>query len=208
MWIAGGLLAVLLLSVFVIPLLSLGRSVGGPPGGDVIRYVEPAGSKPGSMNVFIYRPKAWHPQDGRMLVVLHGADRDGSVMREAWRQAADANNVLLIAPEFSEAQFPGPRWFNLGNAVDGIGRLTPREAWTFGALDRAVDAVRAATGATTERFSLYGFSAGAQFVHRYLLLTGAPRVDLFVASSSGWYTLPDPDQDFPCGLRGVAADPS
>jgi predicted esterase len=189
-------------------LFGYGRTRAVQPEGDVIRYFEPAGIKPGLMSVFIYRPKTWHQQGGRILVVLHGADRDGRVMREAWRLAADADNALLIAPEFSEAQFPGPRWFNLGNAVDDNGRLSPREFWTFGALDRAVDAVRAAIGATTERFSLYGFSAGAQFVHRYLLLTGAPRVDQIVASSAGWYTLPDPEQNFPCGLRGVTADPS
>lgn len=175
-------------------------------GRDVLRYFEPAGVTPGPMDVFIHKPAAWRPQDGRLLVVLHGADRNATLLRDTWRPIAERYNLLLIVPEFSEAKFPGTLWYNLGNVTDAARRPQPKAAWTFHALDRAVDAVRQATGAVNDRFQLYGFSAGAQFAHRYLLLTGAPRVDLVVADSGGWYTLPDPTQDYPCGLGGAAPE--
>ncbi|ALA20145.1 hypothetical protein AL346_22145 (plasmid) [Chelatococcus sp. CO-6] len=154
-------------------------------GRDVLRYFEPAGVTPGPMDVFIHKPTAWRPQDGRLLVVLHGADRNATLLRDTWRPIAERYNLLLIVPEFSEAKFPGTLWYNLGNVTDAARRPQPKAAWTFHALDRAVDAVRQATGAVNDRFQLYGFSAGAQFAHRYLLLTGAPRVDLVVADSGG-----------------------
>ncbi|WP_336487912.1 hypothetical protein [Methylobacterium nigriterrae] len=182
------------------------RALRAMPGDSVIRFHEEAGVRPGEMRVFLHRPPGWRPEDGRLLVVLHGAERSGALMRDAWRRAADAYGALVIAPEFSAQQFPGPAWYNLGNVLDARGVIRPRDAWTFSVLDRAVEAVRAATGAAAPRYTLYGFSAGAQFVHRYVLLTGAPGIDRAVAASAGWYTLPDPGLDFPCGLRGTGVE--
>jgi hypothetical protein len=63
--------------------------------------------------------------------------------------------------------------------------------------------VRDRFGATAARYSLYGHSAGAQFVHRFLLLSPSTNVDQAIAANAGWYTLPVFDQDFPYGLRGT-----
>ena len=61
--------------------------------------------------------------------------------------------------------------------------------------------------ATRPGFALYGHSAGAQFVHRYILLTGAPRAEAIIIANAGSYTLPL-DRPFPEGLRGTAANPA
>ena len=52
----------------------------------------------------------------------------------------------------------------------------------------------------TERIDLFGFSGGAQFVHRFAMLAPAP-VRRAVVASAGWYTYLDQDRPFP---RGVA----
>ncbi len=65
-----------------------------------------------------------------------------------------------------------------------------------------------ATGNRSERYSIYGHSAGAQFVHRYLYFMPEARVDRAVAANAGWWTLPDLKVDFPYGLRGSSINES
>jgi hypothetical protein len=111
-------------------------------------------------------------------------------------------------PEFSQEKFPGIRFYNFGNVIGEAGRPTPPAAWSFHALDRVVRAAMAEARARRARYALYGHSAGAQFVHRLVLLTGAPGAEPVVIANSGSYTLPRFDRPFPEGLGGTAADPA
>lgn len=175
-----------------------------PPGSHVLRFEEPGGAVPGPMAVYLHRPAAWRP-DGPLVAVMHGLRRDADAYRAAWAGHAEAGGFLLVCPGFDRTGFPGDRWYNLGNVVDGAGLAQPPAAWSFAALDHAVDAARAACGAERPGFVLYGHSAGAQFVHRYLLLTGAPRVSRTVIANAGWYSMPRRDIAFPYGLGGTQA---
>jgi poly(3-hydroxybutyrate) depolymerase len=163
-----------------------------------ISFEEPSGASAGPMNVHFHRPSAWQP-GGKVVVVMHGMGRNADGYRDAWITASEAHGFLLICPEYSEAKFPGVRFYNYGNAQ------APQAEWTFFALDRAVDATFAALGAAPSAFALYGHSAGAQFVHRYLLLTGAPRARRIIIANSGWYSWPRFDVTFPHGLGQCAA---
>lgn len=172
-----------------------------------IEVAEPGGATAAAMPVWYHRPAAW-PADGRVVVVMHGLNRDADRYRDEWRDLADEQGFLLLVPAFSAAKFPGTRWYNFGNLVDDQGRAVPARDWTYPAFDRVVLAAMRAAGATRPGFALYGHSAGAQFVHRYLLLTGAPRAESVVIANSGSYTLPHADRPFPAGLGGTAADPA
>jgi poly(3-hydroxybutyrate) depolymerase len=163
-----------------------------------LSFEEPSGAAPGPMNVYWHRPAAWRP-GGPVAVVMHGMGRNADGYRDAWIAPAEAHGFLLLCPEYSDAKFPGVRFYNYGNAQ------APEAEWTFPALDRAVDAVLAAQGAAPGPFALYGHSAGAQFVHRYLLLTGAPRARRIIIANSGWYSWPRFDVAFPHGLANCAA---
>lgn len=163
-----------------------------------ISFEEPSGVAPGPMNVFLHRPATWQP-GGAVVVVMHGMDRNAAGYRDAWSAHAEAHGFLLICPEFSAAKFPGVRYFNYGNAQ------AAEAAWTFFALDRAVGAVLAGLGAAPTAFALYGHSAGAQFVHRYLLLTGAPHARRVIIANAGWYSWPSFGIGFPHGLGESAA---
>lgn len=174
-----------------------------PPGSHRIDYEEPCGASPGRMAVYLHRPAAWAPE-GPIVVVMHGIRRDADAYRDAWVAHAEAHGFLLVCPCYGAEAFPGDRWYNLGNAADADGAPQPPSAWTFAALDRAVDVAREACGARREGFALYGHSAGAQFVHRYLILTGAARVSRLIAANSGWYSMPRFDVDFPYGLGRTA----
>jgi hypothetical protein len=50
---------------------------------------------------------------------------------------------------------------------------------------------------------MYGNSAGAQYVLRYLALTDAPDIDLAIASNSGVYMVPDLTSAYPIGMGGL-----
>ena len=158
------------------------------------------------MPVWFHRPAAWDG-DGRVVVVMHGLNRDAGRYRDEWAALAEAGGFLVLVPEFSASKFPGTRWYNFGNLVDDEGRATAPQSWSFHAFDRVVAAAMAAAHATRPGFILYGHSAGAQFVHRYLLLTGAKRAESIVIANAGSYTLAL-DRPFPEGLRGTAVDPA
>jgi poly(3-hydroxybutyrate) depolymerase len=163
-----------------------------------ITFEEPQGAQPGPMAVWGYRPAAWRT-DGPVVAVLHGATRNADGYRDAWAPQAERHGFLLLCPEFTQAKFPREAGYNLANTAAG----RSRSEWWWGAFDRAVEAGRAAMGAERRDYALYGHSAGSQFVHRLLFLTGAPRVTRFVCANAGWYTWPAAGIAFPHGLGGL-----
>lgn len=67
-------------------------------------------------------------------------------------------------------------------------------------MEAIVAEVARMTGANGDRFSLFGFSGGGQFVHRYAI-AHPDRVAGYVVGSAGWYTFPDAQRRYPYGLR-------
>jgi poly(3-hydroxybutyrate) depolymerase len=156
--------------------------------------------------VWYHLPEAIGPATP-VLFVMHGVNRDADRYRDEWSALADQHGFVLVVPEFNEASFPGSAGYNLGNILDRDGRPVPRERWSFSALEPLFDRVRALTGTRVERYDLYGHSAGAQFVHRYVMFMPDARVRRAVAANAGWYTLPDRDVTYPYGLAGQRLPP-
>lgn len=137
---------------------------------------------------------AWAPEgahDGLpLLVVIHGIARNAHGQARAFRPVAQARGWALVAPEFDE------RGHGDYQRLGRVGR-GPRA-------DHALEALVERAG---ERLSLrfgprhlVGFSAGAQFAHRYLM-AHPDRVDALVLGAPGWFTFPDPRRAYPYGLR-------
>jgi hypothetical protein len=145
--------------------------------------------------------KVWYdaPNDlttAEVLVVMHGQSRTGEDYRNSWIAHARRAGALLLVPEFSEALYPGSDAYNLGNI-----EREPESRWSFSLIEPLFDHIRADSGNRSDGYYLYGHSAGAQFVHR-LLLFKQNRVKGAVAANAGWYTAPEPQVEFPYGLRG------
>jgi len=157
---------------------------------------EPAGASSESQRVFYHRPADWQ-SGGRIVIVLHGVDRSASTYRDDWIAQAEHYGFLLICPEFSNAKFRGETWYNLG----GLRRTKDRALWSFAVPDRVFADVRRRFGATASSYSLYGHSAGSQFLHRMLLLAPSSSVDRTIAANAGYYTLPLFDAPYPYGLK-------
>lgn len=155
------------------------------------------------LNVFFYRPAA-AKADTPIVVVMHGEGRNADAYRDAWIAHADALGAVVVSPECSRDLFRGSRQYPQGWVLDDNGQVRPRERWSFHVIDAAFDAAVRRFGSRRTRYLLYGHSAGSQFVHRFMLLTEAERVERAVAANAGWYTLPVTDQAYPYGVRGVS----
>ena len=153
--------------------------------------------------VYLTRPEALSP-DRPIVFVMHGMKRNASEYRDQWHELAKEHEFLLVVPEFSERHFPGSEAYNLGNVFDEKGKLQPRAAWSFSAIEPIFDEVRRRYGMKGRGYALYGHSAGAQFVHRFLYHEPHARVTRVVAANAGWYTMPVFNVEFPYGLRNSA----
>ncbi|WP_395740538.1 CapA family protein [Prosthecobacter sp.] len=158
-----------------------------------------------TLPVWYYVPANAKP-DTAVLFVMHGVKRDAERYRDEWLPHAKERGFILVTPEFSEKDFPGSDGYNTGNMTDAKDKPLPRTEWSFSFLEPIFDAVKAATGNRSERYSIYGHSAGAQFVHRYMYFMPEARVSQAIAANAGWWTLPDLKVKFPYGLRGSVAD--
>jgi hypothetical protein len=152
------------------------------------------------LRVWTYVPSS-APADARILFVLHGVERDAKRYMEDWVRIAERHGVILVAPEFDERRFPGPEYYNQGGVIDPrSGRTRDTKTWTFSVIEPLFDEVRRRTGSKASAYSMYGHSAGAQFVHRFVMLAHPVRLDHAVAANAGWYTWFDPDRPFPKGM--------
>lgn len=86
------------------------------------------------------------------------------------------------------------------------GNFLPRDLWNIGIVDRLFQHIKAVIGSNRKTFGMFGNSAGAQYVLRYLALTEARSVGMAVCCNSDWYMVRDLSVDYPAGIGGLAPD--
>ena len=133
---------------------------------------------------FLFQPERMDPARAP-LVCVHGISRNAEEHARAFAAVAARQQRLLIAPYFDEARF------------DGFQRLV---AGTEQAVENLWRDVESFTGATLAAVDMVGFSAGAQFAHRYALLN-PQRVRSQALVAAGWYTFPSERERFPYGIK-------
>ncbi len=137
-----------------------------------------------AMRVFYYKPKEF-TADRPILFFMHGADRKAAHIPKIAADVLEKCNILLILPEFSEELFPKVESYQYGSV-----RTKPKELWSFYVNDRIFQFVRQNTGTRQQKYHIWGNSAGAQFVHRQLLVGAHEHIEKAFASNAGVYTLP------------------
>lgn len=171
-----------------------------PPGKSTFAITDPAAEPGEPVRIFAYRPDAFTRQSP-ILIALHGYKRNAERYRDDWAVHAENLGALLLAPEFSQKAFPGPRAYEVGNMRTPDRRqFLPVERWSYGVVERLFDRVREMTGSEREGYWLYGHSAGGQFVHRLALFQRGARFEVAIAANAGAYTLARPGERFPYGL--------
>lgn len=165
---------------------------------------------------FLYKPlrtdvplRVWYywpvglTRTSDFMVVMHGVNRDAKNYRDVWVQYAVRENFLLVVPEFSQGDYPGSKSYNLGNIRSSSGQLNPVEQWTFMLIEELFDYLKRITNSSAKTYNIFGHSAGAQFVHRLVMLVPNVRVKTAIAANAGWYTIPTETATFPYGLGTI-----
>lgn len=166
--------------------------------------------KPVSMRLWYTRPdelKANTP----VVMVMHGGRRDADVYRDFWGAYANEYDVLIVAPEISEKDFPTGWGYQVGNwvtadssSVDASkGKRNPPEQSSFAALERAFDKLREAFALETDDYDIWGHGSGAQFVSRMVMLYPQARIGTAVAANAGTYSFPDWSLPLRYGLKNT-----
>ncbi len=156
--------------------------------------------------VWTYVPAGADQKVAPILFVMHGAKREPQRYLSDWIKGAEQGGFVIIAPEFSRAQFSSSRYYNLGGVFDrGSEIARPEAQWAFSAIEPLFDEVVERLEGKQTHYTLYGHSAGSQFVHRFLMLKPDARVKRFLAANAGWYTFADPTITWPFGLAGAPA---
>ena len=155
------------------------------------------------IEVFYYVPESY-TASSKVVFALHGGSRDAEGIRNNMIQKSIDYNFILIAPKFSSSNFSLGDGYNLGNVyVDGdnpsTSTLNDENEWSFSIIEPLFDSVKSSLSLESEKYNLFGFSAGAQFVHRFIQFKPDARFDKVVAGAAGWYTVPDNSIPFPYG---------
>ena len=197
------------------------------PGAGVFRMRGGASHRTSRFDVHYVRPVTWSP-GAPVLIVIPGSGRNSAEYRNAWLAPARARGILVAALGYPETEYDFAA-YQMGSLVRDLTfrnaetsrpnarttvirlrdedisfSLNPdRQTWLFNDFDRVFDHLRAATGASSESYDIFGHSAGAQILHRMTLFHPESRARRIVAANAGFYTLPDRRRGLPTGLAGT-----
>jgi poly(3-hydroxybutyrate) depolymerase len=153
-----------------------------PSGKGSFVFTDAKGRADKPMRVFTYRPRQCD-ENCPIQFVLHGQGRTAANYRDYWEPAADRYGFLVVVPEFTKADWPGGAGYNRGD----VDATQDRNKWGFLVVEHLFDEVRT----TQKDYRIFGHSAGAQFLHRFLYFVPENRSTVAVAANAGWYTLPE-----------------
>ena len=138
---------------------------------------------------------------------MHGIDRAAAEFRNVMAPQAARNGQMVLVPESDIHQFPDFYSYNFGGVRPSAEQhRASTRALNFGIIDRLFAHVRDSISSNRSSFGLFGNSAGAQYVLRYLALTEAHAVDAAVAANCGVYMVPDLAAEYPIGMGGLDLD--
>ena len=153
------------------------------------------------LRVFVSVPKSVKA-DTPVIIIFHGNTRNAQGYRDSWHRTAQKNNVIAVVPEFSSRYFPKIRYRN-GNVRSQKGKALPQDTWLLSGIEPLFEHVREQFNLTTTHYSLYGHSAGAQVVHRFLYFVSDNRASRIVIANAGTYTMPMDSINYVQGIKGV-----
>lgn len=138
----------------------------------------------------LYVPATVHP--ARVLLALHGTDRDTGACREVFVRLADETGCVVVVPLFP-ADVDGPD-------LDGYKYVRHGGVRYDDVLRAVLDQVGVAYGLDISSIVCWGFSGGAQLAERFALVHPS-RVRALALGAPGRVTWLDHRHDWWLGLR-------
>lgn len=143
---------------------------------------------PEPLRYYTYVPDGFQPGQ-KVVAVVHGISRNAREHILAFAPWAQQSGIALVAPLFDREHcrdFQQLGWTGTGWRVDRL-------------LRQAIDELAAGAGADGSKFSIFGYSGGAQFAHRYALAYPGD-IRCLATCAAGYYTWPTSQMAFPYGL--------
>ncbi|MFK8008348.1 MAG: hypothetical protein AB8H03_18465 [Saprospiraceae bacterium] len=178
-----------------------------------------------SIKVYYHQPKNF-TADSKILIVLPGAGRNGDGYRDAWEEASEKYNVLILSPMYSEEDYPFEDYHlgglikksNLRDCIEfventNIAKLDEakfkceinknQSEWIFKDFDRIFNLVVNACHSSQNQYDIFGHSAGGQILHRMAIFNPTSKANRIIAANSGFYTLPNFETTLPFGIKNT-----
>ena len=150
-----------------------------------------------NLDIFYYLPKTIDDET-KIFFVVHGNNRNADDYLKTWIRLTKDENIAIFAPQFKKTSFIN---FNTLQMSTSNGKIrTNTDLYLNNSIDILFEYIKSKFKLADNLYDIYGHSAGAQFVHRYLLLSDNPKVNKAVAANAGWYTFLN-GADFPYGVK-------
>lgn len=158
-----------------------------------------AGLTTDTLPVFYYIPDKFDREMMPVVIGFHGNDRNCSYWIETWKEYADKQGFMFFIPWFRHDDFPTRRYQEVG-IKDAGGSILAPEFRTPALVDSLICHILRYSGTKQRKVTIYGHSAGGQFVHRFMLLNNSPYVKKAIIGNPGWFTFPDTGKNYSYGI--------
>ena len=138
--------------------------------------------------------------DTRILFIMHGGSRDAERYITYWLDAAKDKNVILVAPHFTKKNFP--YYQTLGMATFSGKVINDKRLWLTDSISSFFAYFKNKYNLKHNKYLMFGFSGGTQFIHRYLMYGDDMAIDKAAIGSAGWYTFIN-NEKFPYGIKNM-----
>ena len=168
---------------------------------DIKKVIYAAWNKP-DVELLYKLPKEIN-KDTKVLFIIHGASRDVYKYLEAWIDDAENKNIILVAPHFTKDSFK--YYSTLGLASSSGKMMDDSKTNLSNSIGLFFNIFKSKYSLSTDKYLIFGFSGGSQFVHRYMMYGKDTRIEKAVLGSAGWYTFLN-NEPFPFGIKNMPLD--
>lgn len=155
------------------------------------------------VGVHYYLPSQGDVKKMPIVFVFEGGDRGYTYLMEGWKKEADKRQFIVVTPHFGLKEFPLYLYQEIGVTDSCHNQIRPEEELTPVLVDKIFEVIKQRIGSERRGYSIYGHSAGGQFVHRFMLFHDSPYVERAITASPGWLTFPDSTILYPYGVKNV-----
>ena len=139
----------------------------------------------------------------QILFVIHGNNRNAEDYISAWIPFIENKNIIVVAPKFDKKNF---RYFFLLESATSSGEINKNsDEYINKSISLFFNFFKSKYSLDTNKYKMFGHSAGAQFTHRYMLLSDDRRISNAVIANAGWYTFLN-GENFPYGIKNTPID--
>jgi len=139
-------------------------------------------------------------ENTKVIFVIHGNTRNAEDYLSEWRPYIAKKNVIVVAPKFTKESF---KYFALLEMAQSSGKVNKDESeYINNSISLIFNFIKSKFSLNTQTYSMFGHSAGAQFTHRYMLLSDDKRISSAVIANAGWYTFIS-TAEFPYGIKNA-----